>query len=378
MGSRSQRGGMQFLSLVVMCAATAGYFLVGYWVYLMRNEMHESLQMRDIKLQEAAAREAKLVEELSATRREAVEMRDRKIQTAAQDLSNMASERGRLEQASERMLRITEELEGVRQRRAEHDPVWAAQTPERKGTCGFQCNLHAHKWLFIVGAGRSGSTTALSMLNRLPKIQLDGEHNGIVNNFLTLADAMVYTRNQGIEQPQHLHNRGASWFHTAVNVAPTEVYCLMQHWFFLHTGSDCSDDTIHGFKEIRYTTRRTLDFMRDAFPTARFVVNVRKQVPTKEYQEMNRAADFTKNVTGTLQEWARQNSDRSFELYLEEFNTDRFTQLANWLGIPCKAQFVQHAHKRGAAGGPFTIDNDPTTSPWLCTGNVTTSPAEIP
>ena len=51
-----------------------------------------------------------------------------------------------------------------------------------------------------------------------------------------------------------------------------------QHWFFLHTGADCGADTIHGFKEIRYTTRRTLDFMRDAFPSARFVVNVRKQV----------------------------------------------------------------------------------------------------
>eukprot|EP00959_Pyramimonas_sp_CCMP1952_P313978 6572897-Pyramimonas_sp.AAC.1 len=52
--------------------------------------------------------------------------------------------------------------------------------------------------------------------------------------------------------------------------------------------------------------------------------------------------------------------------------------LANWLGIPCKAQFVQHAHKRGAAGGPFTIDNDPKTNPWTCRGNLTTSRAEIP
>jgi hypothetical protein len=66
------------------------------------------------------------------------------------------------------------------------------------------------------------------MLNRLPSVQLDGEHNGIVNNFFSLSDAIAYTRNLGIEQPQHTHNRGASWFHTPISVAPTEVYCLMQ------------------------------------------------------------------------------------------------------------------------------------------------------
>eukprot|EP00976_Prorocentrum_cordatum_P043456 879584-Prorocentrum_minimum.AAC.1 len=44
------------------------------------NEMHESLQIRDIELQEAAAREAKLVDELASARREAVEMRDQKMQ----------------------------------------------------------------------------------------------------------------------------------------------------------------------------------------------------------------------------------------------------------------------------------------------------------
>eukprot|EP00976_Prorocentrum_cordatum_P008863 176884-Prorocentrum_minimum.AAC.1 len=77
---------------------------------------------------------------------------------AAQDLSHISLERGRLQEASERMLRVTEELEGVQRKRAERDPIWAAQTPKRKGTCGFQCNLHAHKWLFIVGAGRCAPT----------------------------------------------------------------------------------------------------------------------------------------------------------------------------------------------------------------------------
>jgi hypothetical protein len=52
----------------------------------------------------------------------------------------------------------------------------------------------------------------------------------------------------------------------------------LQHWFFLHTGASCAPGTIHGFKEIRYTTKRTLDFMAAAFPTAKFVVNVRHKV----------------------------------------------------------------------------------------------------
>jgi hypothetical protein len=73
----------------------------------------------------------------------------------------------------------------------------------------------------------------------------------------------------------------------------------------------------------------------------------------------------------------KEHEDRSFLLYLEEFTTKRFTQLADWLGIPCTAQFVQHAHKHDSQEGPFKLDNDPKTNPWVCMGNYTTSPAEI-
>ena len=50
-------------------------------------------------------------------------------------------------------------------------------------------------------------------------------------------------------------DRGASWYHEPISVDPEEVYCLVQRWFFLHTGRNCSAGTIHGFKEVRYAER---------------------------------------------------------------------------------------------------------------------------
>lgn len=60
--------------------------------------------------------------------------------------------------------------------KAEDESEARVQPPS--ATCGFRCDLSAYRWIFVLGVGRSGSTTILSMLNRLPGVELDGEHNG--------------------------------------------------------------------------------------------------------------------------------------------------------------------------------------------------------
>jgi hypothetical protein len=69
---------MNVLTLAVMCAAMAGYVMVGYWVFQIKFSMQESLEVRDAKLLEAVTREHGLMEELSIARREATDMRDKK------------------------------------------------------------------------------------------------------------------------------------------------------------------------------------------------------------------------------------------------------------------------------------------------------------
>jgi hypothetical protein len=53
-------------------------------------------------------------------------------------------------------------------------------------------------------------------------------------------------------------DRGASWYHEPISVDPEEVFCLVQRWFFLHTGRNCSAGTIHGFKEVRNCSAGTI------------------------------------------------------------------------------------------------------------------------
>ena len=65
-----------------------------------------------------------------------------------------------------------------------------------------RCDLCEHNWLFILSAGgRTGSTTALSMLNAIPGVELEGEHAGALLHMADFAEAMEKTN----------RSRGYSW-----------------------------------------------------------------------------------------------------------------------------------------------------------------------
>jgi len=65
------------------------------------------------------------------------------------------------------------------------------------------CDLCEYNWLFILSSGgRTGSTTALSMLNAIPGVELGGEHDGALLHLAQFFKKVKATQRHG----------GAAWY----------------------------------------------------------------------------------------------------------------------------------------------------------------------
>jgi hypothetical protein len=202
------------------------------------------------------------------------------------------------------------------------------------------------------------------MVNELPNVQLSGEHDGELNSFMDLRQRMRTTLKFG--------GKGA-WFQETHALKEYELFCMMQRWFFLHTGRLCSNDTIHGFKEVRYSTSEQLDFLGDAFPSAKFVINYRrdleKQSNSSWFKENRGSQDVLYDTTRKLVRWADAHPTRAYSIPLEEFSVENFTALFSFLGFPnCRALAVTHANNGAATDGYHHGPGDPAAGKMLsCT-----------
>mmetsp|Transcript_2648 Transcript_2648/g.5392 ORF Transcript_2648/g.5392 Transcript_2648/m.5392 type:complete len:169 (+) Transcript_2648:119-625(+) len=142
-----------------------------------------------------------------------------------------------------------------------------------------------------------------------------------------------------------------AWRTTNDHVGEKEVYCLAQRWFRLqHTGNDCSPTSTLGFKEVRYANEETLDFLSSAFPNSRYVINFRrdtkKQKQSGYFQQERRKAERIDNVTETLLRFGEQHRDVSYFLPLEDFRTEKFSDMFHWMGFShCNASRLPRLNK---------------------------------
>mmetsp|Transcript_26623 Transcript_26623/g.68380 ORF Transcript_26623/g.68380 Transcript_26623/m.68380 type:complete len:306 (+) Transcript_26623:207-1124(+) len=213
-----------------------------------------------------------------------------------------------------------------------------------------RCDLCEHNWLFILSAGgRTGSTTALSMLNGIPGVELEGEHDGALLHLANFAQSMGQTQ----------RHRGAAWHsHTPdYHAIKCEMHEIMRR---LLLGQDFAalDDRVQvlGFKEIRYSSPEMLHFLSALFPCARFVLNYRRKVNAPI-----RAGEFvhTAEHPDTHAEWSRGKElfrsfhesfpDTTAELALEDMSADTYNDvLHRLLGVRgCTYTGVVHDNRKG-------------------------------
>jgi hypothetical protein len=185
------------------------------------------------------------------------------------------------------------------------------------------------------------------MLNALPSVQLSGEHDGELDSFVDLRERLHLTLSHG--------GKGA-WLQDRHLLKETHLFCTVQNWFFLHTGKPCSNSATHGFKEVRYNTPKQLDFLRDAFPNAKFILNFRRELLVQSqsawYKNMHGITNELNKTNTFFMKWAEAHPTRTYLMPLEDFSPSNFTALFKWLGFSnCKALAVSHANNGAGTDG---------------------------
>jgi len=181
------------------------------------------------------------------------------------------------------------------------------------------------KWLFIVGTGRSGTTTTLMMIDAIPRYYLTGENDGLVNNLQKIY-IDVMSRNARV--------KGA--FRRDGVIQEHRMLCGMQEIVKLSLGEfDEEHVTTIGFKEIRFQTEEDLAFLQRLFPCARFIVVTRRNpsnaVGSGWWTKEN--IDEMIENSHVLQAWQSSHEPNAFPLQLEDFSVERFNEMLKWLGV---------------------------------------------
>mmetsp|Transcript_27047 Transcript_27047/g.46928 ORF Transcript_27047/g.46928 Transcript_27047/m.46928 type:complete len:383 (-) Transcript_27047:47-1195(-) len=212
------------------------------------------------------------------------------------------------------------------------------------------CDLcgHSQHWLFILGTGRSGSTSLLQMVNEIPGFHLAGENKGVLTSLTHL-----------FAHAQSLAEKGTilSWTHG--DIVEHRVLCALQSYIRAIGGFSKSDRVI-GFKEIRHSTEEALSFFQKLFPCGRFIGNTRKhldaQIASREHVgwklKLSEVSELEKS-TQSLESWVQKHHDISILMRLgDNFTTQGFNKLLNWLGVRgCSFISVAHENRKGYSKG---------------------------
>eukprot|EP00873_Tetraselmis_striata_P029186 jgi/Tetstr1/449450/TSEL_036545.t1 len=214
------------------------------------------------------------------------------------------------------------------------------------------CDLCEQNWLFILGAGgRTGTTTALSMFDSVPGIELTGEHWGFLNEEALVLEKLMKAASKpcvsGTPAPD------VDGFMCDIQERTRRTILGARHDELL------ASSRVIGFKEIRYTSPTALRFLARVFPCARLVFTYRR----KPHVEV-RASEFQ-------QEHMRQQWEESHALF--DFVHSAFNDTIGMLAV--EALTLRHYNRlltqklgvRGCefakiihdnAGGGYSRDRD--------------------
>jgi len=211
------------------------------------------------------------------------------------------------------------------------------------------CNLCKDNWLFILGTGRSGTTSLMTMLNAIPGLYISGEPKSTMQRMLNM-----YSERPGVWSEEKGLNEIRAHWHKPVDYE--RLLCDLQQYVKDMIGqSEVDTEKIIGFKDINAKDERSLLFYKELFPCARYIMNWREtmqenpQLHNSAFKTLLEMKDTSLAKLSVEREvkktWARNNSLSAFTLPLEDFAVDKFNALLKWLNIEdCKYTAVAHAN----------------------------------
>ena len=166
------------------------------------------------------------------------------------------------------------------------------------------------------------------------------------------------------------------------SIFPTNsLVCLLFRYSQRHSTNilKAEDIKVKGFKEVHYCKSETLDFLKEVFPEAQFIINYRLNLQAQSHSgywargKKNGGLPEIERCTKNILKWANTNKDRVYLLPLENFNKVNFDKLFGWLGFPrCRANRVVQANKKGSPN-----DADNSLYPLDCTSKISSKNASI-
>jgi hypothetical protein len=218
-------------------------------------------------------------------------------------------------------------------------------------SCRCGCSARLANFVFILGTGRSGSTSLMWLLNALPGVHIAGENMGIGNLLAELSQSAVET-----ERRSRIY---AGW---ASRIDAPRVQCGLVR-LLLRLVNPPPGARIIGFKTIRVFERAYQ--LATLLPCARFVVNVRGDRHTQRkssfFRLRSKAAErgLLENRTTALLAFADEHRNNSFVVRTEDL-TIRGTQgLLNWLGLLDADGGDAHAGTNDGASRVADLDGGP-------------------
>jgi len=227
----------------------------------------------------------------------------------------------------------------------------SARRALKQGACGNR-EMPA---VFVVSTGRSGSTSALHMLNEIPGYDIKGENQGMWQTLMTMVDS----RDEAYEHygPADIY----SWTRSEARNR-SEFLCGLQ-LMVLGELNPKADAKVVGFKEIRWNFEQNLtdlELLLEVFPSAKVVLNFRRDIEAQIESMKSTSGDFeTQSLveeTRAIKGFYAKHSDRSYMLRLEDFTVDTFNDMLHWLGEDEKCKYVAVADDNSDNGYTTSVD----------------------
>jgi hypothetical protein len=199
--------------------------------------------------------------------------------------------------------------------------------------CPGQCNLLnaalCHKnYLFIIGTGRSGSTSLFKALNMIPGVHLCGE-TGLIPAMNDLYRAM---KSSGASQQQ------------LISLLEDQQYLFSM----LHPVMPTTQTPLlFGSKEVHVPLDQ-LDFVQLLFPCSRFVFSYRRDLVAQgnsgfHKKQQTSLVKLSEERVKMLKAHESLGDFQTFLMPLEDLDAERLTALVDWVGFEdCEFKRVGH------------------------------------
>lgn len=246
----------------------------------------------------------------------------------------LARVRGERDTARERLARALESRDGLAQR-AE---TLAAELEAARA--GDATRDHSDlQYLFVVTYGRSGSTLLQGILSSAPGVMIRGENGGLLLDLFRLHRTATYhrerlTRASGPLPPHH------PWWGID-GYRDATAYRDFRSLLLDTVLQPAPDTAIVGFKEISWLPEQlpdVVEFTRNVFPGARFVLNTRKLADVAQSKWWAR----NPNALAELQTMEQQYvdglaplGDDAYRVHYDDYVADptMLRGLFDWLGL---------------------------------------------